>query len=79
MQVKLRLFGNYAVYLPPHSERGVAVLSAPAGATVESVLDSIDLPQSARQYVAVNGERARHDLPLHDGDEVRVIVALGGG
>lgn len=78
MHISLLLFGPYAQYLP-HSEGGAAVLEARAGTTVTSLLDSVGLPASSRQYVTVNGDRVKDDVALNDGDEVRVIVPLGGG
>lgn len=79
MQIRLVLFGQYARYLPEGGEGGAVLLDAPLDATVTSLLDSIRLPSSARQYITVNGERVMEGEHLADGDEVRVIVPLGGG
>jgi sulfur carrier protein ThiS len=79
LHIRLLLFGQYARYLPPGAERGAAVLEAPSGTTVMSLLDSVGLPATDRHYVTINGGRVKDDVALEDGDEVRVIVPLGGG
>jgi sulfur carrier protein ThiS len=79
LHVRLLLFGQYARYLPDGGEGGAALLEAPSGATVMSLLDSVGLPASDRRYITINGGRVKDDVALEDGDEVRVIVPLGGG
>jgi sulfur carrier protein ThiS len=79
MAIRLVLFGHYATYLPEGAERGSAMIDAPPGTTVSSLLDFVGLPAEARSYVTVNAERVSGDRRLDDGDEVRVIVPLGGG
>jgi sulfur carrier protein ThiS len=79
MLVRLILFGHLVRYLPPGSEGQGALLDVAPSVTVADVLDSVDLPRGERSYVTVNGERASLDERLSDGDEVRVIVPLGGG
>ena len=56
----------------------------PAGATVASVLELLDVAPDARGIaVAVDGEvvaRSRWDATvLHDGSNVEVVAAIGGG
>jgi len=56
----------------------------PAGATVASVLKSLDVARGARGIaVAVDGEvisRSRWEATaLHDGATVEVVAAIGGG
>ena len=56
----------------------------PAGATVASVLELLDVAPDARGIaVAVDGEvvsRSRwHATALHDGSTVEVVAAIGGG
>ncbi len=52
------------------------------GTTIASLLDAEGLAQR-RVAVEVNGEivpRGRHgEHPLHDGDRVEIVHALGGG
>lgn len=79
MRIKLVLFGHLARYLPTPGERGAVVLDVSTSATVAGVLDDIGVPQKECGYVTVNGERAAPDRRLGEGDEVRVIVPLGGG
>ena len=53
-----------------------------SGTTIADLLDAEGLAQR-RVAVEVNGEivpRGRHgDHPLHDGDKVEIVHALGGG
>jgi sulfur carrier protein ThiS len=79
VQVDLILFGHYARYLPEGSTGGSATLQVGPGATVTSVLDTVGLPSEARGYVTLNGRRAPPEEHLADGDEIRVVVPLGGG
>ena len=56
----------------------------PAGATVASVLELLDVSAEARGVaVAVDGEvvsRSRWDVTeLHDGVAIEVVAAIGGG
>jgi sulfur carrier protein len=56
----------------------------PAGATVASVLELLDIAPDARGIaVALNGEvvaRSRWDATaVHDGSTVEVVAAIGGG
>jgi sulfur carrier protein ThiS len=79
VHIRLLLFGQYAQYLPPGAGGGAVELEAASGSTVMSLLDSVGLPASDRHYITVNGGRVKDDVALEDGDEVRVIVPLGGG
>ena len=79
IQVRLTLFGNLARLLPEGNDGRSVTLDVGGGTTVAGLLDSVEVPSDQRGYVTVNGERASPESALADGDEVRVIIPLGGG
>lgn len=79
MQVNVVLFGQYARRLPPGSENGRVTLEVDDPASVGEVLDRLEIPPEGRTYVTVNGLHAGLETPVSEGDEIRVIVPLGGG
>lgn len=79
MRVEVALFGQYTRLLPPDSKNGTVGLEVDRSATVGQVLDRLEIPPEGRSYVTVNGQRAEQDVVLAEGDEIRVIVPLGGG
>ena len=79
MQVRVVLFGHLARLLSAGSGGNATVVDVETAATVDVVLDAVGVPDGERTYLTVNGERATRDARLREGDELRVIVPLGGG
>lgn len=79
MRLGVTLFGPYAKLLPPGSQGGRTSLEFREPATLEQVLDHLGVPEGGRTYVTVNGRRVEPASPVGDGDDVCVIVPLGGG
>lgn len=79
MRVGVALFGHYSRLLPSESANGRAILEVDQGATVGEVLDGLRIPPEGRTYVTVNGSHVDQETVVSDGDEIRVIVPLGGG
>jgi sulfur carrier protein ThiS len=79
VRLEVVLFGPYAKLLPPGSEGGRTSLELEGPASVGRVLDHLGVPEAGRTYVTVNGRRVELATPVKDGDEIRVIVPLGGG
>ena len=79
MKVKVVLFGHHAQLLPPGSQGNSTSIDAEEGATVADILDAFGVPPDGRSYVQLNGAREGLAATVQDGDEVRVIVPLGGG
>jgi sulfur carrier protein ThiS len=77
--VEVVLFGPYAWLLPPGSENGRARLQVEQPASVGRVLDRLEVPPEGRTYVTVNGRHVGIETLLSEGDEIRVVVPLGGG
>lgn len=84
MKITLRLYATLQDYLPRDTHRGnEASLDLPEGATVPEALDSLAVPLREAHIVMVNGRhvvRARvAKRTLHEGDELAVWPAIGGG
>jgi sulfur carrier protein ThiS len=79
VKVKVVLFGQHAQMLPPGSQGNSTSIDVEEGTTVAGILDAFGVPPEGRSYVQLNGAREGLAAALQDGDEVRVIVPLGGG
>jgi sulfur carrier protein ThiS len=79
MRVTVALFGHHSRLLPPGSSGNSASIEIEEGATLKDALDALDVPPDGRSYVQLNGMRGELSAALQTGDEVRVIVPLGGG
>ena len=73
------LFGHHARLLPPGTSGNATSVDFEEGATIADVLDALGVPPDGRSYVQLNGNREEPSTTLADGDELRVIVPLGGG
>jgi sulfur carrier protein ThiS len=83
MKITLRLYATLRDYLPPDTPGGQIRLDLPEAATVPAALASLAVPLALAHIVMVNGRHVlRPDLahrPLHEGDELAVWPAIGGG
>jgi sulfur carrier protein ThiS len=79
VRVDVMLFGQYSQLLPTESENGRTTLEVNDQTTVDLLLDRLGVPPEGRTYVTVNGRLSGLDTRLAEGDEIRVIVPLGGG
>jgi sulfur carrier protein ThiS len=79
MKLKVMLFGHLARLLPPGTSGNAMSVDFEEGATIADILDVLGVPQEGRSYVQLNGSREDSSTTLADGDELRVIVPLGGG
>ena len=81
--VTLKLYASLGAYLPPGAERNIASLEAQPGATVQSLLDSQNVPREACHLVLLNGifqpRERRGSAMLSDGDAVAVWPPVAGG
>ena len=67
------------VFCPPAPLGNATSVDLEEGATIADVLDALGVSPDGRSYLQLNGEREEPSATLADGDELRVIVALGGG
>lgn len=79
MRVEAIAYGALAKYLPADSGRGRATVELGEGATIENLIQVLQLPASAATFVRVNDQQADPGRVLVEGDEVRFITPLGGG
>lgn len=84
MKVEVRLYAGLREKLPD-APRGRAGLDLPEGATLQDLLDRLDIPDRLAQMVLVNGVQsprarpARASRPLADGDSVAIFPPVAGG
>jgi molybdopterin converting factor small subunit len=81
MTVQVLLFGHYRDYAPG----GTLSLTLTEGATVADAAAALAAQDSrltdllSRTRVAVGGDFAPADTPLHDGDELAFLPPMSGG
>jgi molybdopterin converting factor small subunit len=78
MRIHIKLMGALRNKLP--NTQGSTELEIESGATVDSVLEKLDLPAGRVHLVMVNGEM-EHDRArlLVDGDEMTLFPPVAGG
>jgi sulfur carrier protein ThiS len=74
VRVDVRLRGWLAGRLPG----GRATVEVPSGTTAAGVLDALGIPAGACVYV-IDGEVAKYDTPVLDGDNLEVAFMAAGG
>jgi molybdopterin converting factor small subunit len=87
MQVKLRLFASLRDRLPGDRRihRGRGDLDLADGASLQDLLDRLDIEPRLAQMVLVNGEQMprgteqRHAIALTEGDTVSIFPPVAGG
>ena len=77
MQVTVEL----QAYLAQYSPSGDAVFpySLPDGATVQTLVRQLNVPEELASVIVVNERSGDFEDPLHDGDRVTLIPPLSGG
>lgn len=79
MKVEVRLFATFAVYLPPASVAGTAVVEISEGGTVAELAARLGIPAALPRITLVNGDDAGPDRQLASGDVVTLFPPLAGG
>jgi molybdopterin converting factor small subunit len=87
MWIKLRLFASLRDRLPGDRRvhRGRGDLELPAGASLQDLLDRLDIEPRLAQMVLVNGDQtprgttARRAIPLSEGDTIAIFPPVAGG
>ena len=75
MQLHVKLMGMLRPKTPPGGE-----IEVPDGATVEAVLQSLDIAAGHVQLVTINGRpETDRSCTLADEDDLMVIPPVGGG
>jgi len=78
LTLRCRLVGELRRYLPG-GDRGEGAFELAAPATIDDLLDRLEIPERQSLVVGVNGTKASHSDPLSDGDEVTIVAAMTGG
>jgi molybdopterin converting factor small subunit len=78
MQIRIKLMGALRNQLP--NTQGSIEVDLESGATVNSMLEKLQLPAGRVHLVMVNGEMEHNrSRPLADGDELTLFPPVAGG
>ena len=84
MKIDVRLFANLRDRFPS-GDRGRGTVSLPSGASVQDLLDYLEIPQRSAQMVLVDGQQVARDrtartaILLEIGQTVSIFPPLAGG
>lgn len=79
MRIEANLYATLARYLPNELERGSCVMNIADGATVEDVLQQLNIPIGQVKLIFVDGVHAGLESNLKDGSRLGVFPPVGGG
>lgn len=83
MRVTLKLFASLGQYLPPGGQRNEAEIEVPDGASVQAVLDRLDVPEEQMHLVTLNGVFVPRSLRageiMRPGDSLALWPPVAGG
>jgi len=79
IQIKIKLFYDFAHYLPRGSQKKQAVITTAEGTTVSQLFDHLGLPSQTPKTILVNGVKAYLATPLHNHDSIAVFPPMAGG
>lgn len=84
MNIEVRMFMEFRSYLPPDAAGGRAAISLAEGATLETLLNLLDIPLDKPKITVINGvslglSDAVPSPVLHEGDIVAFFSPVGGG
>lgn len=74
MRIDLKCFASLASYAP-----AAGYIELPEASTVATVISALNMPLAEVKIIFINGVHAETDSPLHDGDRLGLIPAVGGG
>ncbi len=77
--VQVKLFATLRRHYPDLGIGEAMDIDLTDGATVNQLLDHLDLPEKEVKVVFVNGVVRGRDYALADGDEVGIFPPVGGG
>ena len=79
MKVEIRLFANLAKLLPPGSQNKRATVTIKKGATVEQLMEKLNIPPKITNVVMINGVHKKKETKLEEGDVVSMFPPIAGG
>lgn len=74
MRIEIKCFASLACHAPQGG-----FLDMPEGATVESAMHALSMAPEEVKIIFINGVHGEPESPLHDGDRLGLIPAVGGG
>ncbi len=77
--VKVKLYATLRRHFPDLGVGEAMTVELAQDATVEDLIDELELPEEQVKVIFVNGTVRKVDHPLSDGDEVGVFPPVGGG
>jgi len=77
MQVHVDAYANLRQYSP--AGQGSFDLTLNAGATVNSVIEALNIPRAVKMVILVNGRRAAEDTRLKAADSITLFPPIEGG
>jgi molybdopterin converting factor small subunit len=80
MIIEVKLFSSLLHYIPD-SERRLDRYrwDVPDGATVEQVLEMLNLPEEEATVLLINGRNVKRENVLKEGDVLHVFPPMAGG
>lgn len=83
MTVQVSFFGGIQLFtqrLNPQVERNLPAVELPDGATIDDLLNRLNIPTGdGRPLVSVNGFYRRDNIALANGDRVQLLKTVVGG
>ncbi len=79
MKVKVRLFGTLGKEFPDHDPLNGFEVEIPKDASVNDLIDQLDVPKSKIGLVSVQGRLVQADKTLKQGDYIRIYRPIFGG
>ena len=77
MQVHVETYANLRQYSP--AGRGKFDLTLISGATVNNIIETLNIPRTVQMVILVNGRRATEDTGLNDADKITLFPPIEGG
>lgn len=79
MKIEANLYATLARYLPNQRGKGSCVMDVADDATVEDVLQQLNIPIGQVKLIFVDGVHAGRESNLKDGSRLGVFPPVGGG
>jgi molybdopterin converting factor small subunit len=74
--IQVKLYATLRKFTP---DAGLDRFELDTGATVENLLDKLDIPPAEAKLVFVNGKKADRTAALNNGERVGIFPPVGGG
>ena len=79
MRIRAKLYGTLGRRFPAYEHAQGIEVEIPEGATVKELLALLDIPDSQKPVVAIDGRIRKPDEPIEGGAHVHVFDPIHGG